>query len=633
LKPDDHDTWHNRGVALGNSGRYEEAIASYDKAIELKPDDHDTWYGRGVAIGILHGYQAKIKALHEAFQHIHSETHPKGWGFLHHRIGRTHYDEGKKQLFNHRRSPQIYYGQAITAYQKALQTLTRAEFPKLRLDTLIDTAKVYLAQHNTPAARECQLEALDILRDLLNAQPTFEGKKRLQLEYVSLRQLNVDLFVADGDNIRALEAAELDKNNHLIWLLTALEETTISPSYAQMQQLLSVSTALNRRGLSEAETRPTGNRPEPIETKTRTAIIYWHLSPDNLTTFILHPNQPAPQVLTSPSLHLQTWLKTYDTDNLNPANWQELADILQINEINRHNGIHHLILIPHRDLHRLPLHIYWQQLTTTYLPSIQIGLNLQTKPQPDLAAGLLLIESPAYHAATTQTQKGKSLGILPNAEIEAAILAYLFQPKTIVRAGSVSRTQVQTDLNRPHYYGHYNGHAYHDPRRPQESSLILEGDDVLACEDLGAIDLHPYHLISLSACQTGVTTHQTIDTEYVGLVSAFLSRGTNYVVSTLWSVADLPSSLLMMVFYIYIKKGTPAPLALWQAANWLRELTHAKEAEFHSKIYQWLDPKSSTARSVERNLQNALAAARAQPEQKPYSSPKYWAAFTISGWG
>jgi CHAT domain-containing protein len=207
------------------------------------------------------------------------------------------------------------------------------------------------------------------------------------------------------------------------------------------------------------------------------------------------------------------------------------------------------------------------------------------------------------------------------------------QPKTIIRSGAVSNDRLHADLNRPHYYGHFNGHAYHDARRPQDSSLILDGDDVLACEDLAQIDLQPYHLISLSACQTGVTTHQTIDTEYVGLVSAFLSRGTNYVVSTLWSVNDLPSSLLMMTFYMYIQEGTPAPLALRQAAGWLRNLTHAKEAEFHGNIYQWLAPDSSTARSIERNRQNATAAAQDRPEEKPYSNPKYWAAFTISGWG
>jgi superkiller protein 3 len=33
------EAWYNRGYALGNLGRLEEAIASYDKALEFKPDD------------------------------------------------------------------------------------------------------------------------------------------------------------------------------------------------------------------------------------------------------------------------------------------------------------------------------------------------------------------------------------------------------------------------------------------------------------------------------------------------------------------------------------------------------------------------------------------------------------------
>ncbi len=633
FKPDLHQAWHGRGVALIRLGRSEEALASDERAIELEPNNYEAWHNRGIAIGILHGYQPEINAYHQAFKHIQPDTHPEGWGYLQHRIGRTHYKEGKNRLFSDRKNPQPYYDRALSSYHNALETLTREEFPKLRLDTLIDTATVHLAQRNTPAARKSQIEALDILRDLLNAESTFEGKKRLQLEYITLSQLDVDLFVASGDNIRAIEAAELDKNNHLIWLLTALEEKTISPRYGQMRQLLgtkSVSTKLNIRGLD-------GTIKLPLAKNSSTGIIYWHLSPDNLTTFILHTQKPEPQVLTAPSHQLQTWLKTYDSEKLDTADWQELANILQISEINRHlNGIQHLILIPHRDLHRLPLHIYWEQLTTTYLPSIQIGLNLQAKPQPNLAGELLLIESPAYHVATTQTRKDTPLSILPNAEIEAAILEYLFQPKNIIKTGSVSKINLQTKLNQPHVYGHFNGHAYHDLRRPQDSSLILEGDDEFTCTDLAQIDLKPYHLINLSACQTGLTTHQTIDTEYVGLVSAFLSRGTNYVLSTLWSVQDLPSSLLMIVFYMYIKEGNSAPLALREAARWLQNLTYAKEAEFHGKIYQCLvhvEPKSSTARSVDRNRQNAAAKAQEYPEDKPYSSPKSWAAFTVSGWG
>jgi CHAT domain-containing protein len=98
-------------------------------------------------------------------------------------------------------------------------------------------------------------------------------------------------------------------------------------------------------------------------------------------------------------------------------------------------------------------------------------------------------------------------------------------------------------------------------------------------------------------------------------------------------VKDLPSSLLMMAFYLYLKDN-PAPLALYKAAHWLETLTHAEEAKFHDNIYQRLkDQKFSGIETIKSNLQNAAAAAEEHPHEKPYSSPYYWAAFTISGWG
>jgi tetratricopeptide (TPR) repeat protein len=620
IKPEYQEAWFNRGSALCKLGRHEEAIDSYDRAIEINSDDHKYWYNRCIALVNLGRYDEAVKNYDQAFQHIHRNTNPEGWGFLQHKIGQNHYNQGKNgenQVLNYWYfgNREIRYEQALSSYlcayicySNALSTLTREQSPKLRLETLIDAAKLRLAI-GTSAAHKFQIEAVDILGDLLNAEPTFAGKERLQLEYSSLRQLDVDLFVASGDNIRALEIAERDKNNHLIWLLTALDEKIISPKYAQMQQLL---------------TTASGDR--------KTGIVYWHLSPDHLTTFILHPHHPNPQVLTNSSHQLRNWLKDYDTDNLDTAKLAELGNILQISEINRHlDGIEHLILIPHRDLHRLPLHTYWQNLTTTYLPSIQIGLNLKAKPQPDRSAGFLLVESPSYQATTTEQKKGKALGLLPSVEIEVAVIKALFAPPNPIPRGKISTANLTAKLQQPHYYGHFNGHAYHNPRQPQNSSLILENDDELTCSDLSAIDLNPYHLITLSACQTGVTTHQTIDTEYVGIVSAFLSRGTNYVVSTLWSVEDLPSSLLMMTFYWYLKQGIPAPQALRKAANWLRNLTYAKEAEFYGNIATLIQPTNTTLlESIEDHI---IAVNKENPAVKPYSSPYYWAAFTISGWG
>jgi tetratricopeptide (TPR) repeat protein len=621
IKPDKHEAWYNKGSALANLRRYLEAIASYECAIEIKPDKHEAWSDQSDALVDSGQYEEAIKNYDRAFQHIHSETHPEGYGYLQHKIGRTHYQEAKKQLLNYRRDHQDYYAQAIASYKEALKTLTRKEFSQLRLKTLIDTAKVYLAQKNPSAARDCQTEALTIWQDLINAEASPQGKKRLYLEYSYLLRTQVDLSILDGDPIHALEIAEFDKNKHLEWFLYAQEQQgqTASLLLKEIEQL-----RLNVVGLQYPQMRQllTPNR----------AIVYWHLSPDHLTTFILHPHQPNPQILTNSSQQLKNWLKDYDTDNLDTANWQEIGDILKISEINPHlDGIEHLILIPHRDLHRLPLHTYWQNLTTTYLPSIQIGLNLQAKPQPDLSAGFLLIESPDYSQPTKLKNITKTFGLLTNPEIESAIIAHLFQPKTIIPTGSVKKEDLCAAFNTPHTYGHFNGHAYHDPRRPQDSSLVIDGDE-LTCQDLAHIDLTPYYLISLSACETGLTTHQSIETEYVGLVSAFLSRGTNYVVSTLWSVKDLPSSLLMMAFYLYLKDN-PAPLALYKAADWLKNLTHAEEAKFHQNVYQRLPQDLPGIATVKSNLQNAEAAAQENPTAKPYSNPYYWAAFTISGWG
>jgi tetratricopeptide (TPR) repeat protein len=346
FKPDKHEAWGNKGNAFYKLGQYEDAINSYSRTIQIKSDDYLAWDNRGIALVTSGQYKKAIKNYDQAFQHIHYDTHPEGYGFLQHRIGRTYYDEGNKQLPNYRLDNQDYYGQAIASYKEALKTLTRAQFPNLRIETLIDTAKAHLAQNQPSLARERQTEALTIWLELINAQPTPQGKKRLYLEYSYLLRTQVDLSILDSDPIRALEIAEFDKNKHIEWFLYAQEQQgqTASLLLKEIEQL-----RLNVVGLQYPQMRQllTPNR----------AIVYWHLSPDNLTTFILHPHHPNPQVLTNSSQQLKNWLKDYDTDNLDTANWQELGDILKISEINPHlDGIEHLILIPHRDLHRLPLH-------------------------------------------------------------------------------------------------------------------------------------------------------------------------------------------------------------------------------------------------------------------------------------
>jgi tetratricopeptide (TPR) repeat protein len=68
VKPDFHEAWYNRGVALRNLERDEEAIASYDKAIEFKPDSHEAWNNRGAALGYLERYEEAIASFDKAIE-------------------------------------------------------------------------------------------------------------------------------------------------------------------------------------------------------------------------------------------------------------------------------------------------------------------------------------------------------------------------------------------------------------------------------------------------------------------------------------------------------------------------------------------------------------------------------------
>ena len=102
IKPDYHEAWNNRGIAFYYLQRYSEAIASYDKALEIKPDDHEAWNNRGIAFYYLQRYSEAIASYDKALE-IKPERHE------------TWYNRGYA-LGNLQR-----YSEAISSYDKALE--------------------------------------------------------------------------------------------------------------------------------------------------------------------------------------------------------------------------------------------------------------------------------------------------------------------------------------------------------------------------------------------------------------------------------------------------------------------------------------------------------------------------------
>jgi tetratricopeptide (TPR) repeat protein len=53
---------------LMNLGRYEEAIASYDKAIEVKPDYHEAWYNNACTYALQSQLDPALEHLKQAIE-------------------------------------------------------------------------------------------------------------------------------------------------------------------------------------------------------------------------------------------------------------------------------------------------------------------------------------------------------------------------------------------------------------------------------------------------------------------------------------------------------------------------------------------------------------------------------------
>ncbi|MEH2320057.1 CHAT domain-containing protein [Nostoc sp.] len=665
IKPDSYKVWLNRGIALGDLGREEEAITCFDKVIELKPDCYAVWYNRGIAASKLigertdfsfkfilpvgttypnlaltlnnpdlnkRGYEGELASYEEGLKHYQQDTHPESWGELHQVIGNAHYFRGRGNS-----NARFFWRKAVNSYKTALQTLTATDFPELHLEVLQKLICVQLDLRETAEATELQRQGTDLLRRLLNeSNRSDKSKKQLALKFAWLQQLTVDLAVQSEKLIQAVELAEQSKNTCLRWLLDEWSDEISSPSYSEMQQLLNPSTA----------------------------VVYWHLSPYALHTFILKHNAPSPIILSTLSFSSQNenapptflsgaggdlplrdfedWVKNWNQqytnfrkgkdklgeqartwrDNL-PEMLRNLSNILDINAVvSEIPEITQLILIPHRDLHRFPLHaLFPPEFTITYLPSAKIGLIPQTHVQKrgDEQHNLLSIEHP----------NSKGYPHLEFAQIESEAISQMFPNHTRKRSEKATKAAIINALPQDYSILHFTGHGEYNFQNPAFSHLALAGEDKLTLADIRNLNLQSYQLVTLAACETAITGNHTITTEYVGLVSGFMGCGVAHVVSTLWTVESAASALMMIQFYQLLQQGQSEAVALAEATQWLRNVTNAQLAEWYAAKIAILPQDEGIIRPFLQDQLNDISIR--QTTDQPYSHHYHWAAFTIIG--
>jgi len=656
FQQDDHIAWYNRGNALYNLGRFEEAINSFDKALEFKPDLHEAWYNRGGAAGESshpnqfltsfsqivakhrelnqRGYQGRINCYEIGLTYVKKDKQPEGWGLLHYSIGRAHYFEGRRQKVG----ASDYYVKAIKSYDTALTVLTVNNFLESYLKVLQDYIKVLWELGETERAEELQREATDGLRRLIEETPNNYKKQQLSLEFIGFNQLTVDLAVKSGRFINGLELAEAGKNTCLRWMLLGWSEDIPKFSYGEMRQFLT--TAFGEK----------------------TAIVYWHLSPIALTTFILKPDNPELQVIQQPSIKtlidfedwLKDWNKSYqeyrektpDKDRLSRdwrqnmiSNLRELKEILRIDEIiEKLDSINHVILVPHRDLHYLPLESLFflgdsapPPFSLTRLPSLKIGQNLQSTPRIPANQTLLNIENPPSIIQEEEGSKKRSMA-LPVADIESEFVSLRFDHPTRLSEEETTLEKVSQGLKQNYQVLHFAGHGNYNTNDPKLSMLFLKGSDRLTLEEIiqPGYCLNSYQLVCLAACETAVAGKQTILSEYVGLASGFLMQQVDHVLGTLWVVESVACSLFVIEFYYrwQVLKLSKTD-AFTQTQTWLKTATHQELKDWCEARIAELPPEKRLLRKRFKSSVDKLAIIGEDP---PLQHPYYWAAFILTGY-
>ncbi|MFM7366524.1 MAG: CHAT domain-containing protein, partial [Sphaerospermopsis kisseleviana] len=112
-----------------------------------------------------------------------------------------------------------------------------------------------------------------------------------------------------------------------------------------------------------------------------------------------------------------------------------------------------------------------------------------------------------------------------DATLEAEIISQMFEYRQRIQEEEATKEELEAALENGYEIFHFAGHANYNFSEPKNSQLALAKEGKLTLQEIYQKNLTTYKLVSLSACETAITGNQTITTEYVGLVSGFLSRG------------------------------------------------------------------------------------------------------------
>jgi CHAT domain-containing protein len=370
-----------------------------------------------------------------------------------------------------------------------------------------------------------------------------------------------------------------------------------------------------------------------------TALIEWYLTSEYLRIFIItyqceYPiveqtpvwNCLPPKTITDCALmaELGHFLTEYEQDKTLwqtklSEYFQNFAKIINLDKIFNllPENCKQLILIPHRFLHWLPIHalplvdgkcLLDKFDSVRYAPSCQLLEQVQQQQRPNLS-DFFAIQNPENN--------------LSYADLEVGVIRSFFATDKVLEKQAATKVALtdNQDLSLAHC-SHFSCHGTFKSESPLESALKLANGEQLTLVDIFGLTLNQCRLVTLSACETGLTDPTSISDEYVGLPSGFLYAGSTNVVSSLWKVNDISSTFLMIKFYQNLKENqSRVAKTLNDAQRWLRDATQQQLLDWINQLK--LDEDKMKQIKEKLDWYNS--------DEKPFNSPYHWATFCSIG--
>lgn len=234
-----------------------------------------------------------------------------------------------------------------------------------------------------------------------------------------------------------------------------------------------------------------------------------------------------------------------------------------------------------------------------FAPSARALQNAQSVAMQTNAENLLVIDNP-----DTSLKYSK----------EEALAYANFDNKLNLSGDDANFKNVMKEL--PNYTTlHFSTHGKANLESPLENSILLS-DGSITLKDIMGLPLYKTRLVLLAACETGLFGTDAPN-EMISFPTGLIQAGAAGVISTLWSVSDISTAMLMIRFYDTWKNEYLDPSnALRQAQIWLRDTTNLEKQSYFQEIMP-------QAFSKYFELQN--------PNTRSFSDPFFWAGFTYTG--